>query len=243
MPLLTACYRNVSDSRILPDSSQSIRSRPKCRHFFLLMPARYSRLSRQAPGARSAKVGLSATYDGVSQLLVRTASTPESLFPMIRRTIRDYDQSVLVTGMITMEAMVAEKSAVQRFRAAAAVVLGATALLLALAGVNALGQRLVQARRHEIGIRRALGSPARHVVGVVLKDIVQIALWSIAFGAAMAIVLGMAMRSLLIGVSPMDAGAFIVSAGLLLCGMAGALAMPTRRALQVDPLTVLRLGQ
>ena len=59
----------------------------------------------------------------------------------------------------------------------------------------------------------------------------------------MAIVLGVAMRSLLIGVSPMDAGAFIVSAGLLLGGMAGALAIPTRRALQVDPLTVLRVGQ
>jgi ABC-type antimicrobial peptide transport system permease subunit len=51
------------------------------------------------------------------------------------------------------------------------------------------------------------------------------------------------MRSLLIGVSPMDAGAFIVSVSLLLCGMAGALAIPTRRALHVDPLTVLRLGQ
>lgn len=187
--------------------------------------------------------GLSATYDGVSQLLVRAASTPESLFPTIRQTIRDYDPSVLVTGTSTMEAMVAEKSAVQRFRATAAVVLSATALFLALAGVNALGQRLVQTRRHEIGIRLALGSPARHVVGVVLKDIVPIALWSVAFGAAMAIVLGVAMRSLLIGVSPMDAGAFIVSAGLLLGGMAGALAIPTRRALQVDPLTVLRVGQ
>jgi putative ABC transport system permease protein len=187
--------------------------------------------------------GLSATYDGVSQLLIRTAQTPESLFPTIRQTIRTYDPSVLVTGMTTMEAMVAEKSSVQRFRATAAVVLSATALFLALAGVNALGQRLVQTRRHEIGIRLALGSPARHIVGVVLKDIVQIGLWSVAVGAAMAIVLGTAMRSLLIGVSPMDAGAFIVSVSLLLCGMAGALAIPTRRALHVDPLTVLRLGQ
>jgi ABC-type antimicrobial peptide transport system permease subunit len=76
-----------------------------------------------------------------------------------------------------------------------------------------------------------------------LKDIVPIAVWSVVFGAAMATVLGMAMRSLLIGVSPLDAGAFVVSAGLLLCGMAGALAIPTRRALQVDPLTVLRLDQ
>jgi predicted permease len=199
--------------------------------------------SSQADEDLPTMYGLSATYDGVSQLLIRTASTPESLFPTIRQTIRNFDSSVLVTGMTTMEAMVAERSAVQRFRATAAVVLSATALLLALAGVNALGQRLVQTRRHEIGIRLALGSPARRVVGVVLKDIVPIAVWSVVFGAAMAIVLGMAMRSLLIGVSPLDAGAFIVSAGLLLCGMAGALAIPTLRALQVDPLTVLRLGQ
>lgn len=199
--------------------------------------------SSQADNDLPAMYALNATYDGVSQLLVRTTQTPASLFSTLRQTIRNYDPSVLVTGMTTMEAMVAKKSAVQRFRAAAAVVLSATALFLALAGVNALGQRLVQTRRHEIGIRRALGSPARQVVGVLLKDIVPIALWSVVVGAAMAIVLGMAMRSLLIGVSPTDAEAFIVSAGLLLCGMAGALAIPTRRALQVDPLTALRLSQ
>jgi ABC-type antimicrobial peptide transport system permease subunit len=99
---------------------------------------------------------------------------------------------------------------------------------------------MVTRRRHELGIRMALGADRRLVVRLVLKEVLLLLVPGVIVGLVVAAAAARTTASLLYGLQPGDP-ATLVSAAAMLCAV-GLLAgyLPARRAARLEPITVLR---
>jgi putative ABC transport system permease protein len=114
------------------------------------------------------------------------------------------------------------------------------AVALASVGLYGVVAHGVTERTHEIGVRMALGAEARHVLGLVVRQGLSMALIGTAIGVAGAVALSRWIEALLFGVSATDPATFAVVVGTLLAVAAIACYIPAWRATRVDPTTALR---
>jgi ABC-type antimicrobial peptide transport system permease subunit len=125
-------------------------------------------------------------------------------------------------------------------RAPAFTTFGALALLLAAVGIYGVKSYLVSQRTREIGIRMALGAQSRDVLGMVLREGVQLTGTGLAIGLVLSSGVGLLLRSLLYQVSPFDPVTFIVAPAVLATAAFIACWLPARRATRVEPVEALR---
>ena len=117
---------------------------------------------------------------------------------------------------------------------------GAIAVVLAAAGLYASLAFLVRQRTPEIGVRIALGADPSSLARLVLGHGGRLVAVGYVIGAAAALAIASAIRSLLFGVEPGDPISFaIASLAIVVAGLAGS-ALPARRAGRVDPVVALR---
>jgi putative ABC transport system permease protein len=114
------------------------------------------------------------------------------------------------------------------------------ALLLAAIGVYGVISFAVAERRHELGIRLALGAAPRQLTGMVLGQGIGLAAFGGAIGIILALAGGRLMAALLYQVPPDDPVTLAAAFALLVAFAALASYLPARRARKVDPLQVLK---
>jgi putative ABC transport system permease protein len=173
-------------------------------------------------------------------LTVRTAGEPGALAGPVVREIHATDSTVAVYQIRTMRDLLYDSLARQRF---ATTMLGAFALfalLLAAIGVYGVLSYLVSQSTHDIGVRVALGAQRGAIVGMVVRQGMELAVLGIAAGLIGAAALTRVMASLLFGVSATDAVTFSGVALLLAAVAMLATYIPARRATKVDPMVALR---
>jgi ABC-type antimicrobial peptide transport system permease subunit len=114
------------------------------------------------------------------------------------------------------------------------------ALLLALFGLYGVLSYLVTLRRHEFGVRLALGADRSRVLSLVMREGIRQVSIGAAVGVPAAIVLAGRMKAILFHISPSDP-AVVAAAVVMLIGCAAlAAAIPGRRAMAIDPMTAIR---
>jgi putative ABC transport system permease protein len=119
-------------------------------------------------------------------------------------------------------------------------VFGICALTLAAAGIFAVMAYSVAQRTHEIGVRMALGAKRSDVLQLVLGAAVKMAVIGLAIGLSIALLMTHALSSALFGVVQINLTLFAALALLLALVAVIAAYMPTRWAMQVDPMVALR---
>jgi ABC-type antimicrobial peptide transport system permease subunit len=119
-------------------------------------------------------------------------------------------------------------------------VFGSLALVLASIGLYSVVAYSVAQRKHEVGVRIALGAKAGNVVGLVMRDGLRVVLAGVAVGAGVALAAGQWLSPLLFQVSPRDPWVFGAVTGVLVIVALIASGVPALRATRVDPATVLR---
>jgi predicted permease len=128
----------------------------------------------------------------------------------------------------------------ERMMATLAGAFGLLALSLVCVGLYGLLGYSVARRTKEIGIRMALGAQAGWVVRLVLRDGARLIATGVVLGLPAAWIASRWTRSMLFGVTPMDAGAIAAALGLLTTAALLAAYLPARKASRLDPLTALR---
>jgi putative ABC transport system permease protein len=173
-------------------------------------------------------------------LVIRTNFNPLSLAGTVRQTVWEIDKDQPVSDISTMEEVIADSVAQQRFSMLLLGIFAGLALVLAAVGIYGVMSYSVAQRTREIGIRMALGAQRSDVLKMTIGSGLRLVLVGAAIGLVAALVLTRVMSSLLFGVSPTDPLTFI-SISIVLIGVAVlASYVPALRATRVDPIFALR---
>jgi len=173
-------------------------------------------------------------------LIVRTAGEPRAAIRDMEAQVYAEDRNQPVFDVKTMEERLDAATASQRFQLTLIGGFAALALLLAAAGVYGVMSYLVTRRTRELGIRIALGARPEIVMRRVVRENLLLALLAVAAGLGGAWALTGYLKSMLYGVTPLDAPTLAVAPVILLVTVVLASLAPARRAARVDPLVALR---
>ena len=173
-------------------------------------------------------------------LIVQTDVDPMSLATMVRRTVWEIDKDQPVSDISSMEEIVSQSVARQRFSTLLLGVFASLALLLAAVGIYGVMSYSVAQRTHEIGIRIALGAQRSDVLKMTVGEGLRLVSTGLVIGLAGALILTRLMSSLLFGVSANDPTTFITISVILVSVAVLASYVPALRATRVDPMFALR---
>ena len=171
---------------------------------------------------------------------VRTTGDPRAALRAVEDRMFSVDRSQPVFDVKTMDERVSAALAPQRFNLLLLGLFAAMAVVLASLGVYGVMAYLVTRRTREIGIRIAIGARPEQVQRQVLVETAWLAAAAVCAGLAGAWGLTRYLRSLLYGVTALDAATFVAAAALLVVIAIAASAAPARRASLVDPVMALR---
>ena len=136
--------------------------------------------------------------------VARTSSDPAAVAGAIVRAIHEVDPTIPVYDIRTMQDRMKDSLARQRFSTIMLGVFALFALILAVVGVYGVMSHLVTQGTHDIGVRMALGAQRRAIVGMVLRQGMELTGAGIVGGLIGAAALTRVMASLLFGVSATD---------------------------------------
>ena len=172
--------------------------------------------------------------------VVRTETDPMAVAPSIRRAVAELDPTLPLGGLRTMEEHLRQSLSKPRFFSTLVTAFGALAVTLALIGIYAMMAWSVSERRQEFAIRLALGARGSTVIGMVLRQALGLAAAGIAAGLMAAWAAAGIIEGMLYGVQPTDPSAFALTAAGVAAVALLACYVPARRALHVDPVSLLR---
>jgi putative ABC transport system permease protein len=177
---------------------------------------------------------------GLMIVTVRAKGSPASVASVLREEVKKVDPDVAVAAVATLDSLAAASIAPQRFGALLLAMFASVAVLLAAVGVYGVMNYIVSQRRHETGVRLALGATPRSVFARVVLRGLTLAGVGAAVGLAVALLLGPLIRSLLWGVEAWDP-LTLFTVPLVIGGIALlACALPARRAAHIAPLDAIR---
>ncbi len=173
-------------------------------------------------------------------LVARTPGDPGSLAAPLRAALARVDPDQASFNDMTMREAIYVRTTGLRFIGNLMAAFGLLALALAAFGIYAVMAHSVAQRRHEIGIRMALGATPRGVLWSTMASGVRLTAIGAAIGLLAAIALARLMESVLFGVVSAEPSLFVaVTAGLAGIAMLASL-LPARRATRVDPVVAIR---
>jgi len=170
----------------------------------------------------------------------RATGDPASLTSAIAAAVNSVDPDLPLDRVRTMDQIVDDSLANDRFATGLFAAFAVLALILAAIGIYGVMSFAVAQRTHEIGLRMALGAAPRQVLQLVLREGMLLAFAGLFLGLAGTYAVGRAMRSLLYQVGTFDPLAVCLVSAILVFAAITASYLPARRASRVDPMISLR---
>jgi predicted permease len=177
----------------------------------------------------------------VAQLVLRTRTDPRGLLPAVRDAVQATDPSQRPTTLFAADGLQRELQRPATLALLAALV-GATALGLAVIGLFGVTAFVVEQRRHEVSVRKALGATNGDITTMLFRDSLTPVATGLAFGTLLALLGGRVVQGVLYGVSSRDPLAILIAAAVLVSAAAAAILLPARRASRVSTAQLLKQG-
>jgi putative ABC transport system permease protein len=171
---------------------------------------------------------------------VRTAGDPGAVTSAVRTALLGVDADLTPGNVHTLPELAARQRVRPRFSLFVLSSVGALAVLLAAVGTYGLLAYVVAQRRAEFGVRMALGASPAMLVRSVITGGLRLALFGVAIGLAVALLLARVLASLLPGTSAFDPLALAGGAASLLVVAGAASVVPAWRAARANPVEALR---
>ncbi len=173
-------------------------------------------------------------------ILLHTAVEPHGLSAGARAALRELDAGIATFRPLTIEEQIANSTGDRRFTLLLFAIFAGVALLLAVVGLYGVVAYSVSQRRHEIGVRIALGATRATVSKLVVMQGLRPALAGAAIGLTLAVFATRILRTLLFSVTPTDPLTFMVIPLILIAVATAACYWPAMRATRQDPIAALR---
>jgi predicted permease len=177
---------------------------------------------------------------GYANFYIRTATPPEQMLSTIPAVMRKLDASLPLSDVKTMETQIRENVATDRVITTLSFAFAVLATVLASIGLYGVLAYTVAQRTREFGLRMALGADGGAVRGIVMKQVVQMAIIGGVVGMAIALGIGRYAESQLFEMKGSDPVVLSAATIALALVALGAGFIPALRASKVDPMTALR---
>ena len=175
----------------------------------------------------------------MATLVVRSTRDPRRLAPAMRTALRDLDPG-LPCFIETWTEQLSLALFPSRMATISLGVLGLMGAILSITGIFGMAAYSVSRRLRELGIRLALGARRAEILRTALSRSMKL----LAFGSAAGLILGILASRILAAIvyhaTPRDP--LVLAGAILAMALVGLLAawIPARRALSLDPVTLLR---
>jgi predicted permease len=179
-------------------------------------------------------------YSQPMLLIVRSDLESTSIVEPIRRAVREIDPELPLANVHPLETVASAAIATRRLALWLVTTFGVTALFLAVVGIYGVMAQAVDQRRHEFGVRQALGATRADIMRLVLSSGAVLTVVGLLAGVGLALGSTRLLVSLLYGVTPLDSATFAGVAVILLTAAAGAAYLPARRATRISAAAALR---
>ena len=171
---------------------------------------------------------------------MRTATPPETLVPVVRKTLAELNPQLPLAAVRTFSDVIDGATRSSRLYSALTALFGLLAAVLAIVGIYSVMSYTVAQRTRELAIRSALGASRHGLLQLVLREGFGISLVGVVLGLAGAFAVSRLMGALLYQVSPTDVWVFSVSAAAVAAAAALGYLIPAMRASRVQPVVALR---
>ena len=195
---------------------------------------------RDAEAPDQVYTAFSQTPIHFASLALRTDGDPMSFASTVAQAVWSVDADQPLTDIRSLDDVLNESVAGRALGAGLLVSFAFLSLILAVLGVYAVTSYSVARRRHEIGVRMALGANRSTVMRQSLGRGLSPTLIGIVIGALVSLLARGAVSSLLFGIADTDWFTYAGTAVVMILAAALASLVPARRAAHVDPSTVLR---
>jgi putative ABC transport system permease protein len=185
-------------------------------------------------------IPLRQNLSGSMVLYLRTSKGPSLFLPTVQRELRSIDPLLPVEDVRTGQTVINQALWSGKIGAGLLAAFGLLALSLACVGLYGIMAYSVNQRRHEIGLRMALGAAPRSISRLILRQGMTLACAGVAAGLAASLAVGHVLAGFLYGVGGVDPLTFIVVSLILITVALAACYIPARRAARVDPMVALR---
>jgi ABC-type antimicrobial peptide transport system permease subunit len=177
---------------------------------------------------------------GYGYFYIRTAVPPEQLLSTIPVVMRKLEASLPLGDVKTMDQQVRENVAEDRVISTLSLAFAVLATVLAAIGLYGVLAYTVAQRTREFGLRMALGADGASVRGLVMGQVIRMAIIGGVIGLAIAIGVGRAAKSLLFEMEGYDPMVLTAATLALALVALGAGFIPALRASKIDPMNALR---
>lgn len=173
-------------------------------------------------------------------VVVRTSVNPVSLASAIRHQVSQLDPNLPAGRIETVDEILSESLAAERFRTLLLTSFAIAATLLATLGIGGLLGYNAAQRMQEFGVRVALGANRRNLLGLVLRNCLRLSGMGVGIGLIASLITTRAVSALLYDTSPLDPATFVAVSLILTFVALGAAMIPAWRVIHVDAATSLR---
>ena len=175
-----------------------------------------------------------------ARFFVRSSLDPQQLESAVRSAVRRVEPQQPIDSVQTLDGVREQSVAPARLTAILIALFAVIGVAVSTLGVTGVVSASVNARTREFGLQMALGATRARLLRTVLGDGLELALWGLAIGVVLALLLSQALGAVLFEVPPYDIPTFLAVTALLLTVTLGACLVPARRAALVDPSVALR---
>ncbi|MGC2742731.1 MAG: ABC transporter permease [Candidatus Angelobacter sp.] len=174
-------------------------------------------------------------------IIVRTTQDPAAVTQLVRAAVYSVDRSQPISNLRTMNAVLLGSIAEPRLESFLLSTFAVIAVLLAIMGVYAVMNSLVQQREREIGVRMALGGTRGRILKMIVGEASRMTGIAMLAGLLLSFVVMKVLASWLYGAKTFDWEIFLVAPVGLFGVALIACFFPAFRASQKSPLQALRI--
>ena len=171
---------------------------------------------------------------------IRTSGDAAALGPAVRGALREQDRDLAVSDVRPASRQLEGTMRTYTLIVSMFVGFAAIGFVVAIAGVYGVTAFSVGQRRHEIGVRMALGATGGDVMRLVAVRSLRLIAIGAAAGIGLGWTIGLTMRNVLFGVGVADPITYTTVLAVVAIAAGVATGIPARRAVAIDPMAVLK---